>query len=57
LPPQSEDAEAPIIDPDTGDYTVEEKIRRLKEKIENISSPPQLEPDDPQDEDFLRSGA
>jgi len=49
--------EAPIIDPYTGDYTVEEKIRRLKEKIEKISSPPQREPDDAQDEDFLRSGA
>ena len=55
MPPQSEDVEAPIIDPDTGDYTVEEKIRRLKEKIEKISSPPQGQPDVPQDEDFLRS--
>jgi len=40
LPPVNEDA--PIIDPLTGDFTLEEKIRRLKVKLEEkpVQPPP-----------------
>ena len=34
LPPVNEDAPPPIIDPLTGDFTLEEKIRRLKVKLD-----------------------
>ena len=40
LPPVNEDSPPPIIDPLTGDYTLEEKIRRLKMKLEEKPKTP-----------------
>jgi hypothetical protein len=38
LPPEPQ-GPAPIIDPLTGDYTLEEKIRRLKNKLDEKPPP------------------
>ncbi len=55
MPPPVPDEEKPIIDPLTCDYTVEEKIRRLKLKLNTkreVIIEQQVEETVPDDEDF-----